>query len=1329
VSNIAWANPDISTPKSTLARWTATRDPDVDVSMRAKMFRESSFVWFIDPKSHPRYCSLLKERDTQAILLPTKIYIVRAEIMNNDFALVDAIKKAPSLNGNTFLKTQTSNRDSHYINTQIPGVENELGDPLSISATNKLLLNAATGTFGFNKVFHHDGVDDEPFAQDNKQRKGKNSGIRPEFFLKPEDFILYYKKKGEVVDKERKNSIWMNLPSEFRSFFLVTPARNQTEGLLILTKNNEFNNYVKANKPLACENYEVVVKGEVEERDLESIRNGILAKVEKSRGGKLIVKKIQPTEIHVLEKTKEQTRLKLSFAARAEREIAAIFRKFDYPIISITRVQIDGITLSNLLPGRYRRFRWDEILVVAQAYLGESLYTKTALGVAQKHAQEEAEDYKVIESILNDPNVLEDAFRNIFKRNELKVADVEREDVHYHKEGGFKRVYRVVVRIKNNDEKFSFFVKVVKPDVASTDSGYLYDEAYAKNILRIAKEMREKDLDLFPAFGGYYIFSDGNDIKRIIFTESIVSATNSQLSDSQRSKIAIKTYLMYYHVSSGKIFFHDPKPENVIIHRKSKSDYRGTIIDVDNVLYDGVGACDVVYNLILHGYKPSDIIDSVVEVFGNKKASKFLQSAMFMATHAYSHAMGGFIEEFRARKEKIKNVVVEPALIKDSIRVKINGMGSSIPEKTTLLEILTDCHANLQTMMVRVNGEARWEQDEAIPTYRKKISRYQRKVLSDGDEITFGFESTKEGKDSPEKMGKATLKIPNKRSRLKLLQRERFDQEIKHIADDLITFKGLLTPALISDDDTIKTRSFNHIFGTLVSAIRFYLKAHGTFPFGRVEFAIVLKRFERIGFNNLQVRDKIQTKLKKILSRMQAARDRFDEVLAMPADELENTLSEGAGMIPVIRHVLKNRVALHHQARIEQTLFWALNIGLVSIIGAAPASIATWSTFFIIHFFKTKNMPNPPPPSRIAVITIINVLPWVFLSQYGTLSAIFSSFAAITVFFGGFLVTTKLHTDLNFHYLKNPQTHESPAAKTELTFRSRKLANDEIKAMPNKLGIETGLAPIKTIKPPINKMNKMVFLIALKKVFDKVGDEVKNSRLNSALSRLNGITQRNLKNASKLRLCIPIEVFKNSADIVLAMNKLSNLRGSIPFELVITGVTKEDVKAVDNFNRKDIKKVLNLPKNLTVAMITEDEIRERANLYNIDLKNLKNRVGIIKELYLEMLNAQVLPEDECMAIAVKTDVLTREDAEKLAEEKHLKNELEDNISIRILISPDSDPKKRDSLFSLSAIIDEWLEDIRKGNKSAIGVTFPIPVSLVKKLENAIKEAWIILASA
>jgi len=94
-------------------------------------------------------------------------------------------------------------------------------------------------------------------------------------------------------------------------------------------------------------------------------------------------------------------------------------------------------------------------------------------------------------------------------------------------------------------------------------------------------------------------------------------------------------------------------------------------------------------------------------------------------------------------------------------------------------------------------------------------------------------------------------------------------------------------------------------------------------------------------------------------------------------------------------------------------------------------------------------------------------------------------------------------------------------------------------------------------------------------------------------------------------------------------------------------------------------------------------------------------------------------------MAMVTDAVSEQDAERL--EKKLMPELEENISIQILVGAGSE----NTIFSLSDIVNNWLKDIQNGVRSTIKLILPIiisPAETVEEIGKAIRIAWNILAA-
>jgi hypothetical protein len=166
---------------------------------------------------------------------------------------------------------------------------------------------------------------------------------------------------------------------------------------------------------------------------------------------------------------------------------------------------------------------------------------------------------------------------------------------------------------------------------------------------------------------------------------------------------------------------------------------------------------------------------------------------------------------------------------------------------------------------------------------------------------------------------------------------------------------------------------------------------------------------------------------------------------------------------------------------------------------------------------------------------------------------------------------------------------------------------------------------------------------------------------------------------------------------------------------------------VKRLERADIKSALRLPANVRISLITEAEIRERAVALGRDASLPKVRACLTKDIYLETLGRERPGKGEYMAIAAAVD--TKEEAEGLkAEEDGLSKELDENLSMLLLVRPQADK----TAFSLGAIISSWLLNIRQKNGPSISIILPemvSPAEMLKTLGEAVRNAWQALSAA
>jgi len=223
--------------------------------------------------------------------------------------------------------------------------------------------------------------------------------------------------------------------------------------------------------------------------------------------------------------------------------------------------------------------------------------------------------------------------------------------------------------------------------------------------------------------------------------------------------------------------------------------------------------------------------------------------------------------------------------------------------------------------------------------------------------------------------------------------------------------------------------------------------------------------------------------------------------------------------------------------------------------------------------------------------------------------------------------------------------------------------------------------------------------------------------LNRGVSTVGRQFQR-VENVRRLRLCIPVSVLKSSCDITLVLKKKMQML-KVPFELVVTGVEKGDIAEIDQ-----LKKTMDLPDQLTITYITNDEIKERSkaikDLLRIEAPETQLKLESIKRISMEV---RPLEKGECM------DILTEEVSfeESMALRERLEDQLQDGVSIQIL----QGPHPGNGIFSLSNILNEWLKMVRDGNRSAIIIlpALESPEEMLRKLGEAIRASWQTLTAA
>ncbi|MBF0216628.1 MAG: hypothetical protein HQL30_06500 [Candidatus Omnitrophica bacterium] len=212
------------------------------------------------------------------------------------------------------------------------------------------------------------------------------------------------------------------------------------------------------------------------------------------------------------------------------------------------------------------------------------------------------------------------------------------------------------------------------------------------------------------------------------------------------------------------------------------------------------------------------------------------------------------------------------------------------------------------------------------------------------------------------------------------------------------------------------------------------------------------------------------------------------------------------------------------------------------------------------------------------------------------------------------------------------------------------------------------------------------------------------------------------KNVTKLKLCVPIEVFRNTADSAAAFKKIDNLmKKGIEFELVLTCVGEKDM-AVAEAIRDDEKtrKAIGMPEKLTVDIKTMKEMTEEADpRVKYDLVSPAGRMQLTKDMY-----AGRLVDNEYAVIV--SDAVGKDEAGDLVKEFLKDGDAERNFSFRVAEKPE---EGKDEMVSLAAILDSWVSSLANGNGATAQSIAPVPVALVGQIVTLMENAWKVLGAA
>lgn len=169
------------------------------------------------------------------------------------------------------------------------------------------------------------------------------------------EYVLLYKPRGVITttsdDKDRKTVI--DLIKTTNRIYPVGRLDYDTSGLLILTNDGELTNMLTHPKNQIEKVYVVKIKGLINKKDIEILKNGVLIDNVKTSKAKARIKKI--------DKKTNTSLVELTIYEGKNHQVKNMFKALNYEVIKLKREKIAFLDLRGLKSGEYRYINPKEV--------------------------------------------------------------------------------------------------------------------------------------------------------------------------------------------------------------------------------------------------------------------------------------------------------------------------------------------------------------------------------------------------------------------------------------------------------------------------------------------------------------------------------------------------------------------------------------------------------------------------------------------------------------------------------------------------------------------------------------------------------------------------------------------------------------------------------------------------------------------------------------------------------------------------------------------------------------------------------------------------------
>ena len=179
---------------------------------------------------------------------------------------------------------------------------------------------------------------------------------------RPRDFVVlaFYKPVNVMTarfDRMGRKTIYDFLPDIGRWIFPIGRLDYDSEGLLLLTDNGPLSQRIASPEHHVPKTYRVKVAGQVQDEDLQPLREGMDLK-----GYRTL-----PAEARVVRRNKYSTWVEVTIVEGKNRQVRRMLGRLGHRVLRLVRVRVGPVKVAGLKPGEWRYLSEEEIASLKRA--------------------------------------------------------------------------------------------------------------------------------------------------------------------------------------------------------------------------------------------------------------------------------------------------------------------------------------------------------------------------------------------------------------------------------------------------------------------------------------------------------------------------------------------------------------------------------------------------------------------------------------------------------------------------------------------------------------------------------------------------------------------------------------------------------------------------------------------------------------------------------------------------------------------------------------------------------------------------------------------------